>query len=72
MTFFVEVTDSGVYTSIMEVIISSGLTHSKEQQSNITSLEISGSEKDYKIFAKIVEEGNSKRGAIVARITEGI
>jgi hypothetical protein len=72
MTFFIEVVDSYTYTSIMEVLISSSLTHTKEQIGGTTRLEIQGSEKDYRVFENIIEQGNKSRGGIVARIIEGI
>jgi hypothetical protein len=72
MTFFIEVADDFTYTSIMELMISSGLTHHKSSERGITRLEITGSEKDYSLFEKIVNDANSRRGTTVARIMEGV
>jgi hypothetical protein len=72
MTFFIEVADDFTYTSIMEVMISSSLTHHKSSERGITRLEISGSARDYAIFEKIVNEANTRRGTTVARIMEGV
>lgn len=71
-TFFIRTNGDTAYTSIMESVMSRGLTYSKSTVMGNNELEIIGSPTDFTFFLNKISEINSNAGGTVAIITEGI
>jgi hypothetical protein len=71
-TFFIRTNGDRAYDSIMESVMSRGLTHSKSIVMGNNEIEIIGSPADFTFFLNKISEINSVAGGTVAIITEGI
>lgn len=71
-TFFIRTNGETAYSSIMESLMTKGLTYSKTTTMGSNEIEIIGSAADFTFFLNKVSEINSAAGGTVAIITEGI
>lgn len=71
-TFFIRTNNEYAYSSIMEAVMTKGLTHSKNKVMGNDELEIIGSPADFTFFLIKISEINSNAGGTVAIITEGV
>jgi hypothetical protein len=72
MRFVIETNHDGCYTAIMDNLVSKGLTHSKDQRGNFTSIEILGSPDDFVHFRSILDNYNQSANRTCGIIIEGI
>jgi hypothetical protein len=70
ISFQIQTIDDTAYSRIMECIMSSGVTHSKEMIGGTASIEIQGSLDNYHFFKNLISDINSKKSYSVAAINE--